>query len=139
VGIFKKSVFCASERLAFRYDEAMTTNEIHAHVETQSRDCDSTYDRTYVERPNDDERARAEGFEVTAPAFSEMDFMNRVFASLAGPYAVTLPMTVTVDGDGFEVNEQTEEGYRWAQVRWCYGECADERTFRDHAAEQAGY
>lgn len=124
------------------------TNELHAHVSTASADCDGPQYDTYVDTFNDDERiaqVRAyfkgvmRGYDEPLDDFSEIDFMNRVFANKCGPYAVH-QMRITMDADGFEWHEQTEEGYRSGEVRWCRDDCnTEKRTHRDVFAEAAGY
>jgi hypothetical protein len=103
---------------------------LHAHVETESRDCDSTYTRTRLERPTAEE---------TASTFGDIDFRERVALSVMSIYACTQG-TLTVTENGVDWGESTEEGYRSAQVTWCEDDCDDERpTFRDATAEAAGY
>ena len=113
------------------------TNTLHAHVSTASRDCDGLYTREYVMVFNEDERAESG---KAYNDFSDIHFMNRVMCQVASPYACELGMRVTVDDDGIEVHENTDEGYRKASVRWCRDECdTDDHSFRDHTAEAAGY
>lgn len=125
------------------------TNTLHAHVSTAAADCDGPVYDSYVETFNYAEReaqVRAyfnglmRGYDEPVNDFSDIDFMNRVFASKCGPYAVH-QMRVTVDESGFDYHEQTEEGYRSGEVRWCRDETCDRtrRTHRDVFAEAAGY
>ena len=112
----------------------MTT--LHAHVETASADCDGPLYRSHVEQMNSDEIAESK---KVYNDFSDIHFMNRVFTNHCGPYAVH-QLTIKVDDDGFEWNEQTEEGYRSGQVRWCRDDCdLNEAWQRDVFAEQMGY
>lgn len=103
------------------------------------RDCDGLYHHDYVDTFNDDEiaeRILTKGVND----FSDIHFMNRVMTNVASPYAVQYGMTVTVDDDGIEVNEATDEGFRQASVRWCSDECDETQTaFRDFTAESMGY
>jgi len=110
---------------------------LHAHVSTTSVDCDGPQHDSRVEVFNDDETAESRK-EVND--FSDIHFMNRVFTNQCGPYAVR-QMRVTVDDDGFEYTEETDEGYRAGEVRWCRNEHCDttRRTHRDVFAEMAGY
>lgn len=115
------------------------TISLHAHVSTAAADCDGPIYRDWVEPMNDDEIAEhveADGVND----FSDIHFMNRVFTSRCGPYAVH-QMRVTVDEGGFEWNESTEEGYRSGEVRWCQDEDCDPNASsqRDVFAEQMGY
>lgn len=114
----------------------MTFRNLHAHVSTAAADCDGPIHRDYVETFNDAERE--ESGQVYND-FSEIHFMDRVFISVCGPYAVR-QMRVTVDEDGIEFHESTDEGYRQGQVRWCRDACdTDETHYRDIRAEEAGY
>lgn len=112
---------------------------LHAHVETYSRDCDGGFESHYVVAFNDEEiaeRDTANGIND----FSDIHFMNRVFSNCCGPYAVSFKMSITVTEAGFEWNEATEEGYRAGEVRWCHDDCDEsERGQRDQYAEMMGY
>lgn len=111
---------------------------IHAHVDTVSADCDGPMYRSYVETYSDvelDEQREANGVND----FSDIHFMERVLLSVASPYAAH-QMTVKIDDDGIDVHEDTEEGFREANVRWCREDCnTAKRTQRDVFAEQMGY
>lgn len=110
---------------------------LHAHISTRSRDCDGTYLREYVEVFNDDERAESG---KAYNDFSEIHFMQRVMIQVASPFAVEHGMRVTVDDEGIEVHENTDEGFREATVVWCRADDDEEPTIqRDLAAEAAGY
>lgn len=113
----------------------MNTN-LHAHVSTASADCDGPTYRDYVEVFNDAERAESQQ-EVND--FSDIHFMQRVMMNVCSPYAVH-QMRITVDETGIEYSEQTEEGYRSGEVRWCRDDCdTGEAHYRDVYAEQMGY
>lgn len=116
----------------------MTTRRIHAHVETAHADCDGPLYRDWVEVYNDEEEAE----ETEANGvndFSEIHFMNRVFTNHCGPYAVH-QLRVEADDNGFTWHENTEEGYRSGEVRWCYDDCDTGKAGqRDIFAEQMGY
>jgi len=124
-------------------------NNLHAHVSTASADCDGPMYDSWVESFNEDERTEqvrayfngiVRGYDEPVNDFSDIHFMNRVLTSRCGPYAVG-QMRVTMDEDGFEYHEQTEEGYRSGEVRWCRSEACDPdaRTHRDVFAEAMGY
>ena len=116
----------------------MTTN-LHAHVSTASADCDGPIYRDYVTSLNDAELAEhADANGVND--FHEIHIMNLVFTNHCGPYAVH-QLTVKVDDDCFEWNEQTEEGYRAGEVRWCRDADCDPNAAsqRDVYAEMMGY
>lgn len=100
---------------------------LHAHVETDSRDCDSRYTGGHVLEMTTQERA---------DAFPELTFKDRV---LVGVVSLSGDGLLTVTEDGLSWHEQTEEGYRTAEVRWCEEDCEEASWQRDHTAEAAGY
>lgn len=114
-------------------------DNLHAHVSTASADCDGPMYRDWVEAPNDEEIAEHEAAQGVND-FSDIHFMNRVFTGQCGPYAVR-QMRITLDDSGFEYREDTEEGYRSGEVRWCHDEDCDPNAYsqRDVFAEQMGY
>lgn len=113
-------------------------NRLHAHVSTSAADCDGRVHNEYVATFSPDEIAERDAADGVND-FSDIHFMQRVMMNVASPYAVH-QMTVKVDEDGIDVNEQTEEGYRSANVRWCHDDCdTDERGHRDEYAEMMGY
>jgi hypothetical protein len=117
--------------------------KIHAHFESRSSDCDGTYDRSHVLVPNDDERAG----EDKDNWFGDIEFHNRVVASVVNTYSIHASGSLSVDrnNDGtvtLQWDEGTEEGGISTTVRICEDESCDtgeEPTFRDHTAERAGY
>jgi hypothetical protein len=117
------------------------TTTLHAHVSTFARDCDGGHGNEYTMGFNDDEvaeRERAQGVND----FSDIHFMQRVMMNVASPYAVEYGMTVKVDSEGIEVHENTDEGYRSAEVRWCHDEDCDPNAqgpVYDEYAEMMGY
>jgi len=117
----------------------MTTTNLHAHVSTASADCDGPQYDSRVETFSDAEIAESAAA-AGVNDFSDIHFMERVMMSVASPYACH-QMTVKVDEQGIDVHEQTEEGYRSAEVRWCHDTtCDTERTtHRDVYAEQMNY
>jgi hypothetical protein len=101
---------------------------LHAHVETSSRDCDGDYSGGHTDEMTTQERC---------DQFGDLHFKERVLGNV-----VTLhgEGTLEVSPSGLHWHEQTEEGYRRADVTWCEDECEDERPWqRDHRAEAAGY
>lgn len=120
----------------------MENNEnLHAHVETYARDCDGGHGNEYTMGMNDDERGERESAGGIND-FSDIHFMNRVMTGLAGPYAVEYKMTVNVGPEGFCVREETDEGYREANVTWCRDEGCDPNAqgpVYDEYAEAMGY
>jgi len=107
-----------------------TTKTLHAHVSTESADCDGPMQRTYVTTMNSDE--------VGAGEFGDLDFKSRVLSNHVSFHGNT---HVDTTKDGFHAVEQTDEGYRAASVEWCEdGTCRlDAYTQRDVFAEMAGY
>lgn len=103
----------------------------HAHVGTESRDCDGRYTGIYVEMPNDDERCDLLG---------DLYFKQRVLDDIVSLHG---DGTLKVSPTGLDWYEQTDEGYRSAEVLWCADDtCSDIRPrhrYRDHTAEAAGY
>lgn len=110
-------------------------SNLHAHVSTESADCDGSYSRSHVATLNDDERAMSE---QTVNDFHDIVFKARVVGDTVSTHTHG---TLTVTPDGVEWSEQTEEGYRSVSVSWCeHGSCDTYlRTQRDHRAESMGY
>lgn len=101
---------------------------IHAHVSSRSRDCDGTYDKTWVDVPSTVERTSGYG---------DLEFKHRV---LTGVISVHGHGTLDVLPDGLVWAETTEEGYRQVTVQWCEEEDCDRTSSqRDHTAESMGY
>lgn len=100
---------------------------LHAHVETDSRDCDGRYTGGHVLEMTLQERCDAMG---------DLHFKDRVLASVVSLHS---DGTLTVSEDGMSWHERTDEGYRDAEVRWCEDDCEDASWQRDHRAEEMGY
>ncbi len=101
---------------------------LHAHVETESRDCDGKYTGGRVEEMTLEDRC---------DSFHDLHFKERVLGNIVSLHGTG---TLAVTPIGFRWNEQTEEGYSFAEVTWCEDDCDDKRTWqRDHSAEAAGY
>lgn len=116
----------------------MTTN-LHAHVSTASADCDGPMYRDYVTALNDDERAMHEQANGVND-FHDLTFKERVLGNHVSFHS-EFGVTVKVGEDGFTMSEQTDEGYRSAEVRWCEDEDCDPNAAsqRDVFAEMMGY
>lgn len=102
---------------------------IHAHVETDSRDCDGRYTKGYTDVLTTVERVSE---------FGELEFKERVMNSVVSLSAEhgTLEVTAT----GLLWRQPTDEGYSSADVTWCEQENCDDKSWqRDHSAERAGY
>lgn len=95
----------------------------HAHVTTESADCDGRYSRGYVlEREGNSEH-----------------FKSWAIGNMTSGYDNG---TLTIDPYGFTFDAPTEEGYISIGVSWCNdadGLCDRKSSFRDHSAEAAGY
>lgn len=118
------------------------TTTLHAHVDTESQDCDSRYTNSYLMWMDTSE---LEG-EDAPNWFGEIVFRQRVLSHIVSAYTCVAG-TLKVSGcpetgltDALTWNESTEEGYRAADVRFCDDTfCADETSYRDHTAESMGY
>ena len=101
----------------------------HAHVETNSRDCDGDYRKGYVDVPSTLER--------TSP-YGGIEFKERVMANIVSLHAEGGVLTVTPDG--LHWDQPTEEGYVHTTVTWCEQDDCDQKSYqRDFRAEAAGY
>lgn len=107
------------------------TNTLHAHVDTASADCDGPMYREYVCQMNSDE---------TTSEFGDLEFKGRMLTNQVSFHS-EFGVTVKADEHGFEMHEQTDEGYRSAHVRWCEDETCDSEAYsqRDVYAEMMGY
>lgn len=81
--------------------------DLHAHVTTESRDCDGTYHAERVVRIDDKE---------AVDQFGDIDFKARVVGDVVSTHSVG---TLSVHPDGARWEEPTEEGYRNQEVEWC--------------------
>ena len=100
----------------------------HAHVSTNSRDCDGDYSRGHIDEMTLEERC---------DRYGDLRFKDRVLTSVVNPHGHG---TLEVTPEHLSWYEQTEEGYRAAEVAWCEDECPAMRSWqRDHRAEAAGY
>jgi hypothetical protein len=116
----------------------MTTTNLHAHVSTSSSDCDGPMYRDYVATMNDAEQAEdREGDERGYNNFADLHFKARILSNHVSFHAVC---EISTNEDGFHVHENTDEGYRAAEVRWCEDECDESlASQRDVYAEMMGY
>ena len=115
------------------------TTSLHAHVSTATADCDGPIYREYVTGLSEAEIAEhveANGIND----FHDIHFMQRVMMNHCSPYAVH-QMRITVDESGVEWSEDTEEGHRSGEIRWCRDEDCDPNaeSYRDVYAEMMGY
>jgi len=117
----------------------LMTTTLHAHVSTASADCDGPFYQEYVTELNDDERAMHEQANGVND-FHDLEFKARVLSNHVSFHSEA-GVTVNVGQDGFSMHEQTDEGYRRADVTWCEDEACDPNAAsqRDVFAEQMGY
>lgn len=103
---------------------------LHAHVTTNSRDCDGGHGMEYVSTMNDTEKGSQ---------FADLDFKARILSNHVSFHS-EFGVTVKVDEHGFNMSEQTDEGYRAAQIQWCEDDCDEnDNSVYDEYAELAGY
>lgn len=100
-------------------------NGLHAHVETDARDCDGRYTQGYVLEKTTLERDGG-----------DYSFKTRVLAKVVSIHGSG---TLSVTPEGLSWHEDTDEGYRRVEVRWCEDECEECTWQRDHTAEKEGY
>jgi hypothetical protein len=104
-------------------EPVLAPTSTHAHVSTESADCDGRYSRSYVLTSETGDDAHT--------------FRLRVLGMLID---LDEPRTVTVTPEGFTWSGPTDEGYVSGEVEWCTDDDATERgTYRDHTAESMGY
>lgn len=115
-------------RVLLLQDEVEPAIGIHAHVDVSTKDCDGVVDTGWVEKPRIDHRRLQCG---------DMYFKEAV---LGGCVHFHQEGHVEITPDRVEITQYTDEGYRRTVITWCDSECSDdERWYRDHAAEAAGY
>lgn len=112
---------------------------LHAHVSTASVDCDGPLYRELISSLNDAERAEHEQAQGVND-FHDLHFKARILAGHVS-FSSEQGVNVRVDEDGFTAFEQTDEGHRRANVRWCEDRDCDPTAAsqRDVFAEQMGY
>jgi hypothetical protein len=95
--------------------------------------------RDYVTEMNDDEIAMHEQANGVND-FSDFEFKSRVLSNHVS-WSPLVHVDVRVTEDGFTTSEQTDEGGRSAEVRWCEDESCDPNAAsqRDVYAEMMGY
>jgi len=104
----------------------MNENALHAHVAIESRDCDGRYDRTHVSMAVPGEDFFATMMYLYGP--------GEDYDAEHGDYTETFP------SGNFNCYQRTEEGFTYAEVKFCTDDDTDERgTFRDYTAESMGY
>lgn len=123
----------------------MTENEIHAHVDSYSTDCDGAISRSYLMTLTDADRAKREAA-AGVNDFTDIEFTDRVVAHMVNAYSLMYEGKLTVrkheDGDVMlNWSEATEEGGRAVDVRICRDACdlGEDSSYRDHRAEAMGY
>lgn len=132
-----RCVICTAVTNPFSDDECKGSF-LHAHISKAQQDCDGPTYQEYTVFLNDEERAehlKADGVND----FHDLHFKERVLGSQVS-FSPFLNVNVEVDNHGFVMREQTDEGYRSAEVRWCEDEsCTETYAQRDVFAEMMGY
>lgn len=119
----------------------MTENIIalHAHIDTFSQDCDGPMYREYTVFLTDEEKAKSAAADGVND-FTDIEFRRRILGEQVSVYAVEHGLKMEADATGFRWQEQTDEGSRGGEVRWCHDESCDESySQRDVFAEMMGY
>lgn len=104
-------------------------SNLHAHIFLATADCDGPMERSHTKVSADtlgmsDEEYKVDTFSAYVPMDSE--------------FVVTI--TPHEDGMGFDVDEPTDEGYRYVSVSYCTHDDIDRpNTYRDIRAESMGY
>lgn len=86
--------------------------KLHAHIVSESRDCDGTHYSRRIDRPTDEEREST---------FGDLEFKHRIMGDVVSVIAVD--GTLRVEKDRLSWHENTEEGYRTGDVDWCEDDC----------------
>jgi hypothetical protein len=115
------------------------TTTLHAHVSTASADCDGPMYRDYVTSLNDVEllmHEKANGVND----FHDLEFKSRVLSNHVSFHS-EFGVQASITEGGFTMHEQTDEGYRSAEVYWCEDAECDPNSYsqRDVFAEQMNY
>lgn len=104
-----------------------TETRFHAHVESESRDCDGRYSGRWTVGLDNNFDGRED----------IINYLNEFYVYESGQ------VEAGNDADGrygWESHEPTEEGYRSVWVTYCTdAHCTSESEARDHSAEAAGY
>lgn len=121
---------------------------LHAHIDRATSDCDGPFYSSYVEFLNDDEKALhdralaeglSKGYDGAVNDFHDLHFKERILGGQVS-FHPEEDAEVHITKAGFTVSEQTDEGYRRVEVRWCEDEtCTPTYTQRDVYAEMMGY
>lgn len=108
------------------------TQTFHAHVAISSRDCDGGHGHEYVAQMTTAEHAD--------DTFGTLAFQQRIMGG-AITFHTEYGQKVTVTEHGFDTSEQTDEGYRATEVRWCEDEGCDPDagSVYDQYAQAMGY
>ena len=117
----------------------MNIETAHAHIDRASADCDGPFYQSYTVFVDDEAKAKSAACNGVND-FWEIDFRNDILTSQVSVYAVSHGLRMTATDDGFAWHEDTDEGYRRGEVRWCDDEsCGESYSQRDVYAEMMGY
>lgn len=115
-------------RILLLQDEVEPLVNLHAHVDVRARDCDGVVSSGSIVRPELSHRRSQ---------FGDLQFKEAVLGSHVHFHQEG---RVEIRPDEVEITQYTDEGYRQTMIAWCDSKCSgDERWYRDHVAEAAGY
>lgn len=117
----------------------MEITTAHAHITREQSDCDGPTYQEYTVFVSDEDKAKSAACDGVND-FWEIEFKDQILTSQVSMYALTHRLTLEASEDGFNWREQTDEGYRGGEVRWCHDEdCGESYSQRDIYAEMMGY
>lgn len=86
--------------------------KLHAHIVSESRDCDGTYHSSRIDRPTAEE---------VASDFGDLEFKRRIIGDVISVIAQN--GRLIVEPNRISWHEDTEEGYRTGDADWCVADC----------------
>lgn len=118
-------------------EDMNNTPSLHAHITTESADCDGRHGYDYVEIMNKHEVSEFI-LKDGVNDFSDYMFKERILGRVVSFHADAVIKTTE---NGFDYHEPTDEGYTATEVLWCEDEDCDPwmTTSYDQFAEAAGY
>ena len=85
---------------------------LHAHIVSESRDCDGTYHSSRTVEMTTDERTSD---------FGDLEFKRRIIGDVIS--VIAQDGRLIVEEGRISWHENTEEGYRTSDADWCEGDC----------------
>jgi len=119
----------------------MNIETAHAHIATASRDCDGPFYRDYTVFVDDEAKAKSAACDGVND-FWDIEFRESILTSQVSLTTLTdgRKAEIVIREEGFHYSEETDEGYRSADVRWCDDEfCGESYSQRDIYAEMMNY